>query len=82
MQSYFVLPVLFSVNLYHETCALPDICRTVRPQEDKDNFCNAVRSELKQAGVMDTPDNCWDFFVNKVQSSCHKHRYGVPNPIF
>lgn len=41
-------------------------------QEDKDNFCNAVRAEVKQAGMMDTTDNCWDFFINKVRPSVSK----------
>jgi len=33
--------------------------------EDKDNMCNAVRNEVKQAGIIDTPDNLWDFFIDK-----------------
>lgn len=37
-------------------------------QEDRENFCNAVRSEVKGAGILDTPENCWDFFVEKVLS--------------
>ena len=35
-------------------------------QEDKENFCNSVRTEVKATGMMDTPDNCWDFFRDKV----------------
>lgn len=35
-------------------------------QEDKDTFCNAVRGEVKATGLLDTVDNCWDFFINKV----------------
>lgn len=35
-------------------------------QEDKDNFCNAVRNEVKGTGLLDTPENCWDFFISKV----------------
>ena len=34
-------------------------------QEEKDNFCNAVRAEVKQAGIIETPENCWDFFIQK-----------------
>lgn len=44
-------------------------------QEDKDNFCNAVRAEVKQAGMMDTTDNCWDFFIDKV---CLSHKDFFP----
>ena len=35
-------------------------------QEDKETFCNAVRAEVKGTGAMDTADNLWDFFVDKV----------------
>jgi dynein heavy chain len=34
--------------------------------ENKDTFCNAVRNEVKATGLLDTNDNCWDFFINKV----------------
>ena len=37
-------------------------------QEDKDNFCNAVRAEVKMAGLMDTTENCWAFFINKARA--------------
>ncbi|CAG9462750.1 unnamed protein product [Pedinophyceae sp. YPF-701] len=40
-------------------------------QEDKDNFCNAVRNEAKQAGVIDTQENLWDFFIEKVRKFLH-----------
>ena len=35
-------------------------------QEDKENFCNAVRAEVKAAGLLDSPGNCWAFFIEKV----------------
>lgn len=37
------------------------------PKEEKDNCSNAVRSEVKQAGIVDTAENCWDFFIEKVR---------------
>jgi len=39
--------------------------------EDKDGFCNSVRGEVKQAGIIDTAENCWDFFINKVRKNLH-----------
>eukprot|EP00899_Mesostigma_viride_P009330 jgi/Mesvir1/18399/Mv14277-RA.1 len=39
--------------------------------EDKDGICNSVRNEVKQAGIMDTRDNCWDFFIEKVRKYLH-----------
>jgi hypothetical protein len=34
--------------------------------EDKDNFCNAVRNEVKATGMLDSQENCWKFFIDKV----------------
>lgn len=34
--------------------------------EDKDTFCNAVRNEVKATGMLDSTENCWNFFINKV----------------
>ena len=39
----------------------------LRLQEDKENFCNSVRTEVKATGLLDTTDNCWDFFIDKVR---------------
>jgi hypothetical protein len=41
-------------------------------QEDKDTFCNAVRTEVKATGMLDSPENCWDFFINKVCATATK----------
>eukprot|EP00879_Flechtneria_rotunda_P029616 GHRR01032042.1.p1 GENE.GHRR01032042.1~~GHRR01032042.1.p1 ORF type:complete len:1612 (+),score=608.41 GHRR01032042.1:122-4837(+) len=40
-------------------------------QEDKDTFVNAVRNEVKATGQLDTAENCWDFFINKVRRYLH-----------
>ena len=40
-------------------------------QEDKDNAINAIRAEVKAAGLMDSSDNCWEFFVTKVRKNLH-----------
>ena len=41
------------------------------PKDEKDNCCNAIRGEVKQAGLQDTADNCWDFFIEKVRKNLH-----------
>ena len=46
---------------------IADLCS----QEDKDNFCNAVRNEARAAGVMETPENLWDYFIDKVRRNLH-----------
>jgi dynein heavy chain len=43
---------------------IPDLFAT----EEKDNLVNAIRGEVKAAGINDTRENCWDFFLNKVPS--------------
>ena len=40
-------------------------------QEDMDEICNAMRGEVKAAGQIDTADNCWAFFINKVKANLH-----------
>ncbi|KAL6747291.1 flagellar outer dynein arm heavy chain beta [Haematococcus lacustris] len=40
-------------------------------QEDKEAFCNAVRNECKASGVLDTMENLWEFFINKVRKYLH-----------
>jgi dynein heavy chain len=39
--------------------------------DDKDNIINAIRPEVKAAGLMDSRDNCWDFFIEKVRANLH-----------
>jgi dynein heavy chain len=39
--------------------------------DDVDNICNSVRNEVKQAGLIDTPDACWDFFIQKTRRNLH-----------
>ncbi len=39
--------------------------------EDKEAFSNAVRNECKAAGILDTMENLWDFFINKVRKYLH-----------
>ncbi len=53
---------LVYINDLLSTGYIADLCT----QEDKDTFCNSVRGELKQAGMVDSADNCWDYFIDKV----------------
>lgn len=36
-------------------------------EEEIDEIVAAVRSETKSAGLLDTRENCWQFFINKVR---------------
>ena len=57
---------LVYINDLLSTGYIADLCT----QEDKDNFCNSVRGEVKQAGMVDSADNCWDFFIDKASNPC------------
>lgn len=37
------------------------------PPDDVENTVNAVRNEVKQAGILDSKENCWKFFIDKVR---------------
>ena len=37
----------------------------------KDEFINSVRNDAKQAGVMETPENLWEFFIEKSRKYLH-----------
>jgi dynein heavy chain len=53
---------LVYINDYLSCGFIPDLMTP----EDKDNMCNGVRNECKAAGVLDTPENLWDYFIDKV----------------
>lgn len=37
------------------------------PDEEIENIYNGVRNEVKQQGIMDTKENCWRHFIDKVR---------------
>ncbi|XP_061501815.1 dynein beta chain, ciliary isoform X1 [Anopheles gambiae] len=40
------------------------------PEDEIDNnIINALRNEVKQLGMMDTKENCWKYFIEKVRKS-------------
>lgn len=39
--------------------------------EDKDAIRNGVRGGCKAAGIVDTPDNLWDFFISRIKKNLH-----------
>ncbi|CAD7696266.1 unnamed protein product [Ostreobium quekettii] len=58
---------LVYINDLLSTGYIADLCTP----EDRDNFSNAVRAECKQAGIIDTAENLWDFFIAKVRKFLH-----------
>jgi len=39
--------------------------------EDKDNIRNALRSAVKAEGILDTPENIWNFFISRIRKNLH-----------
>ena len=54
--------MLVFINDYLATGQIADLFSN----EDKDSFSNSVRTEVKAAGLLDTADNLWEFFIDKV----------------
>jgi len=41
------------------------------PPDEKDNMINAVRGEVKSQGIIDSNENCYKYFIEKVVSNLH-----------
>lgn len=54
--------MLVYVNDLLSSGEIPDLFA----QEDKDEIINAVRSETKALGLVDSSENCWSTFIQKV----------------
>ena len=39
--------------------------------EDIDDICNTIRPKVKQAGIIDTRENCWSFYIENVRKYLH-----------
>ncbi|RYY37981.1 hypothetical protein EON62_00755, partial [archaeon] len=39
--------------------------------DERDQLINSVRAEVKAAGMYDTKENCWSYFVNKCRNNLH-----------
>lgn len=37
------------------------------PDDELENIINTIRNEVKMAGINDTKENCWKFFIDKVR---------------
>jgi len=40
-------------------------------QDEKDALCNTVRTAVRHAGLPETPDNLWNFYVNRCRDNLH-----------
>lgn len=56
---------LVYINDFLASGEIPDLF----PDEDMDQIISGVRSECKAYGIIDTNENCWKFFIDKVRKS-------------
>ncbi|KAH8046310.1 dynein light chain binding protein [Aureococcus anophagefferens] len=40
-------------------------------QDERDQLCNSMRKQVKELGIIDTPDNLWKYYVSKCQNNLH-----------
>ncbi|KAL0208847.1 hypothetical protein P9112_011434 [Eukaryota sp. TZLM1-RC] len=41
------------------------------PDDEVDQILDSVRNEVKSAGLVDSRQNCWNFFINRVRDNLH-----------
>ena len=56
--------MLVSVNDLLASGEIPDLFAP----EERDEIINALRGETKSLGLVDTSENCWSTFINKVRT--------------
>ena len=50
-----------------------------RKGDELENIIGGIRNEVKSAGLQDTRENCWSFFIDRVrkQLKVHTYNYGM-----
>ncbi|KAL0241591.1 hypothetical protein GEMRC1_006826 [Eukaryota sp. GEM-RC1] len=58
---------LIFINDFLSTGEIPDLFA----DDEVDQILDAVRNEVKMAGLIDSKHNCWSFFINRVRDNLH-----------
>ncbi|KAL0221332.1 hypothetical protein RCL1_001186 [Eukaryota sp. TZLM3-RCL] len=58
---------LVFINDFLSTGDIPNLFA----DDEIDQICDAVRSAVKETGLLDTKHNCYNFFINRVRSNLH-----------
>lgn len=37
------------------------------PSDEKDDIISSLRNEVRGAGILDSRENCWSFFIDRVR---------------
>ena len=54
---------LVLINDFLASGEIPDLF----PDDEVENIISGVRNEVKGAGIIDTRENCWKFFIDRVR---------------
>ena len=44
------------------------------PDDEVENIISSVRNEVRGQGLMDTRENCWKFFIDRVRRRLKVHQ--------
>lgn len=47
---------------------LPGEIPDLYPDDEVENIINGVRNEVRGLGILDSRENCWKFFIERVRS--------------
>ena len=68
--AYTVAPpglyVTHHVSVWCE-CSIPGEIPDLFPDDEVENIIGSVRNEVRGLGMMDTRENCWKFFIDRVR---------------
>jgi len=39
--------------------------------QEKSDICNALKPQVQAEGIIDTPDNCWEFYLEAIRKNFH-----------
>lgn len=74
--TYILMPndslcVIMSISMIQSHMSVPHLSPGEIPDlysdEEEENIINNVRNEVKSQGLMDSRENCWKFFIERVQ---------------
>ncbi len=47
------------------------------PPDEMENIISGLRNEVKGAGMQDTRENCWSYFIDRVRKQLKVSKYGA-----
>lgn len=51
------------------------------PSDEVENIISGLRNEVKGAGILDTNENCWSFFIDRVRRQLKVRKFTLKNTV-